>query len=190
MNQSERVRAIRVGAAPDGTLTYLVDLPPEALPPVRQRDLAAAWDAARSQAIAAGDDVHGTGSSGWGVARLFRFLRADGTHTDLALADPDACCWAGAVDGTVGIHTSYGLSLCLRLLALVDLLASASWAAAWFSVHRDGASIHPTVLQAAAQAPLTAEARFDERGFRAQVVSRALPAASSSPDYSPLGAST
>ena len=30
---------IRVGAAPDGSVTYLVDLPPEALPPVRGRDL-------------------------------------------------------------------------------------------------------------------------------------------------------
>ena len=77
--------------------------------------------------------------SHWGTPRLFRFCRADGTSTDLALADPDACCWAGAVDGTVGIGTSYGLSLCLRLLALVDLLASARWAGTLFAVRRDGA---------------------------------------------------
>ena len=32
-------------------------------------------------------------------------------------ADADACCWAGAVDGTVGIHTSYGLSLCAETVA-------------------------------------------------------------------------
>jgi hypothetical protein len=179
MRTEQRSRAIQVGAAPDGTLTYLVAIPPEALPPVRQRDLAAAWDAARATAIAAGQDAQGSGAAGWSTVRLFRFRRADGTHTDLALADPDACCWAGAVDGTVGMHTSYGLSLCLRLLALVDLLARASWAAALFSLRPDGADIHPTVLRAAALSPLTAEARFEESGFRAQVIDRSLVASSS-----------
>ena len=169
-----RTRAVRVGAAADGTLTYLVDLAPEALPPVRQRDLEAAWDAARANAIAAGVDGFGAGASGWSVARLFRFRRADGSHTDLALADQDACCWAGAVDGTVGMHTSYGLSLCLRLLALVDLLARARWAVGLFSLRPDGAEIHPTVLRAAAVSPLTPDARFDESGFRAQVSGRSL----------------
>jgi hypothetical protein len=171
-----RTRAVRVGAAADGTMTYLVDLAPEALPPVRQRDLAAAWEAARARAIAAGDDAGGSGAAGWDVARLFRFRRADGTHTDLALADQDACCWAGAVDGTVGMETSYGLSLCLRLLALVDLLARARWAAGFLALRPEGAEIDPSVLRAAAHAPLTAEARFDESGFRAQVLSLGLPA--------------
>jgi hypothetical protein len=173
MQNDERARAIHVGAAPDGTLTYLVDLPPEALPPVRLRDLAAAWEAARATAIAAGENPTG---GGWGAARLFRFRRADGTHTDLALADQDACCWAGAVDGTVGMHTSYGLSLCLRLLALVDLLARARWAAGLFTLRPDGAEIHPTVLRTAARLPLTQEARFDESGFRAQVLNPPLAA--------------
>jgi len=175
MPHDERTRAIRVGAAPDGTLTYLVDVPPEALPPVRQRDLAAAWDAARDTAIAVGAGS-AQGSAAWGTARLFRFLRADGTHTDLALADQDACCWAGAVDGTVGMHTRYGLSLCLRLLALVDLLARARWATDLFSLRRDGARIHPTVLRAAAESPLTPDARFDESGFRAELQTLALAA--------------
>src|SRR5438067_2315212 len=112
-NSEERAAdPIAVGAASDGTLTYLVDLPPEALPPVRGRDLAAAWDAAREAALA----------RMWGAARAFWFRRRDGSCTHLALADPDARCWAGAVDRTVGTHTRYGLSLCLRLLALIDLL--------------------------------------------------------------------
>src|SRR5436309_72482 len=115
MNETPKTRAVRVQASRDGTVSYLVDVPPEALPVVRRRDLAAAWDAARAAATAAD----------WGTPRFFRFRRADGTSTDLALADPDACCWAGAVDMTVGMNTSYGLSLCLRLLALVDLLATA-----------------------------------------------------------------
>jgi len=150
-------RPVSVGTGADGTLVYLVDVPPEALPPVRGRDIAAAWDAARAAAIAAD----------WGHPRGFRFRRDDGSYTDLALADRDASCWAGAVDSTVGMNTSYGLSLCLRLLALVDLLGRARWAAALFAVQRDGADLHPSLLTTAASAPLTAEARFDESGFRA-----------------------
>ena len=170
MRDTRNARAVRVQARADGALTYLVDLPPEALPAVRRRDLAAAWDAARAAAAAAD----------WGTPRFFRFRRSDGTSTDLALADPDACCWAGAVDGTVGMGDSYGLSLCLRLLALVDLLASARWAMRLFSLRRDGADIEPAVLAAAATLPLTPDARFDEADFRAivaQVGARArLPA--------------
>jgi hypothetical protein len=150
---------IRVGAAPDGSVTYLVDLPPEALPPVRGRDLEAAWDAAHQRAR----------SARWGVARGFRFRRNDGSYTDLALSDPDAACWASAVDRTVGMHTSYGLSLCLRLLALVDLLARVHWAPALFDARRGLRELHPSLLRTAASAPLTAEARFDETGFSARL---------------------
>lgn len=156
---SHATTRIHIGRTPNGALTYLVDLPPEALPPVRGRDLAAAWDAARDAAS----------DAAWGAARLFRFRRPDGSVTDLALSDEDARCWAGAVDGTVGIGTSYGLSLCLRLLALVDLLARASWIAGWFKVGRTGTALHPSLLDAAATAQLTAEARFDETGFRARL---------------------
>jgi hypothetical protein len=152
-------RTVSVGATADGSLVYLVDLPPEALPPVRTRDIEAAWDAARSAAI----------GERWGAPRGFRFRRPDGGYTDLALADADATCWAGAVDLTVGMHTSYGLSLCLRLLALVDLLARASWAAGLFALRRNGAELHPSLLTAAAAAPLTPDARFDEAGFRARL---------------------
>jgi hypothetical protein len=147
---------VRVGHGADGATTYLVEVPPESLPPVRGRDIEAAWDAARAAAIA----------RDWGGARGFRFRRPDGSYTDLALADRDAGCWAGAVDRAVGMHTSYGLSLCLRLLALVDLLARARWAAGLFRLERDGAALDPRLLRAAASVPLTAEARFDETRFR------------------------
>lgn len=152
---------IHVAVAENGTVTYLVDSPPESLPPVRLRDIAAAWEAARAAACAAA----------WGRARMFRFCRADGSLTDLALADADACCWAGAVDQTAGMHTSYGLSLCLRLLALVDLLARARWAAPLLTMMRGGAELDPALLKAAAIAPLNREARFDESPFRALVAS-------------------
>jgi hypothetical protein len=159
MDAQEQPLSVKVGAGPDGSVTYLVDVPPEALPPVRDRDLERAWYAAREAAIA----------GAWSTVRGIRFRRPDGSHTDLALADPHARCWAGAVDGTVGLGNSYGLALCLRLLALVDLLTRARWALPLFRLERDGADLHPSLLRAAATAPLTAEARFDESGFRASL---------------------
>jgi hypothetical protein len=150
---------IRVGGNPDGLLTYLIDLPPEALPSVCKRDLERAWYAAREAAIAERQ----------GAVRGFRFNRPDGSHTDLALADRDARCWVGAVDRTVGIANATGLSLCLRLLALIDLLARAPWARSLFHLARDGAEFHPALLRAAASQPLTRDARFDEAGFQVRL---------------------
>ena len=126
---------------------------------MRGRDLERAWYAAREAALAQ------PGAS----TAVFRFRRADGSYGDLALADRDACCWADAVDGTVGLRNSYGLALCLRLLALVDLLARARWADSLCRLERDGAELHPSLLGAAASTPLTAEARFDETGFRGRL---------------------
>ncbi len=150
---------IQVAAAADGTLTYLVAMPPEALPPVRARDLDSAWHHARAAA----------GRSDWGETRLFRFRRPDGEVTDLALADPDAACWAAAVDRVAGLGSAYGMSVCLRLLALVDLMARAGWAAAYFSLRRDGADIAPALLAAAATAPLTPAAGFDPDDLRGRM---------------------
>ena len=63
------------------------------------------------------------------------------------------------MDRTVGIANASGLSLCLRLLALIDLLARAPWARSLFHLARDGAEFHPALLRAAASQPLTREAR-------------------------------
>lgn len=147
-------------------MTYLIHLSPEALPPVRGRDLADAWDLAREAACGAA----------WGVARLFRFQRPDGGTTDLVLSDADACCWAAAVDGMAGIGSNQGLSLCLRLLALVDLLGRAPWSAGLFRLGRGGAALHPALLATAATAPLNAEGRFDETHFRASLAPVLAPA--------------
>lgn len=152
----ESAPSIRVGTSPDGSVTYLVALPPEALPPVAKRDLELAWHTARRAAL----------GQRWGVIRGFRFNRPDGTHTDLALADPDAACWVGALDLAVGLGTSHGLSLCLRLLALIELLAHARWARPLFTLDRGGADLHPALLRTAATLPLTRDARFDETSFR------------------------
>ena len=150
---------IRVGGDAHGIVTYLIDLPPEALPSVCKRDLERAWHAAREAAL----------MELQGAVRGFRFNRPDGSHTDLALADPDASCWVGAVDRMVGIANAPGLSLCLRLLALIDLLARAPWARSLFHLARDGAEFHPALLRTAASQPLTRDARFDEAGFRARL---------------------
>jgi hypothetical protein len=140
-------------------LTYLVDLPPEALPPVARRDLERAWYAARRAALA----------EQWGAVRVFRFRSADGGHSDLVLADRDASCWAGALDSLYGMGTRQGLSLCLRLLALIDLLAHSPWAVPLVRLARDGAEPDPALLHVAATEPLTHEARFDQTGFRARL---------------------
>jgi hypothetical protein len=155
----EQPETIRIGGTPDGFVTYHVNLPPEALPTVCRRDLERAWYAARDAALAERQ----------GVVRGFRFNRPDGSHTDLALADRDARCWVGAVDNAVGIGNANGLSLCLRLLALIDLLARAPWARSLLHLARDGAEFHPALLKAAASQPLTKEARFDETGFRVRL---------------------
>jgi hypothetical protein len=150
---------VEVGHAPDGTVMHLVPCPPELLPPVRGRDLELAWEAARQAAL----------SARFGAPRVFRFRRADGSTADLALADRDARCWADAADRVAGMDSAYGLSLCLRLLALVDLLAGACWASRALRFARDGADLHPSLLRAAAIMPLTAEARFEEASFRAHL---------------------
>jgi hypothetical protein len=151
---------IKVGTGSDGSVIYLVDLPPAAMPSVRASDLARAWESAREAARA----------RSWSVPRGLRFHRGDGTYIELALADRDATCWAGAVDRIAGLNTSYGLSLCLRLLALVDLLARAAWATPLLALQPEGACLDPCLLRLAARATLTEEARFDEERFRADLV--------------------
>jgi hypothetical protein len=159
MEPSEHPPSVHLGVGPDGSLNYLVDQPPEHLPSVHRRDIERAWYAARDAALA----------QRWGVTRGFRFRREDGSFSDLALADRDACCWAAAVDGTLGLRNSYGLSVCLRLLALVDLLARVRWPDSLRLLQRDGAELHPILLRTAATMPLTSEARFDESDFRSRL---------------------
>ena len=156
MTTSEHAQSVRTDVGPYGSTTYLVDMPPESLPAVLGRDLERAWYAARHAAIA----------QAWGPIRGFRFRRPDGSHTDLALADADARCWVGAIDRSIGLGNSYGLSLCLRLLALIDLVARSPWALPLCRLERDGAELHPSLLRIAATTPLTAEARFDPDRFR------------------------
>ncbi len=82
-------------------------------------------------------------------------------------------CWAGAVELTVGMGNEYGLSLCLRLIALVELLARARWTDPFFMIGRSGASLHPALLRAAAELRLTPEARFDDTSVQTQLATTA-----------------
>jgi hypothetical protein len=73
------------------------------------------------------------------------------------------------VDRHTGLTTLYGMSLCIRLLALVDLLASARWTSQLIALEPDGAALHPSLVRLAAAATLNQDARFDEAGFRARL---------------------
>lgn len=162
-----RESRVRVAQAASGARTYLVGMAADALPPVLPRDLAAAWDSARGAAIA----------QQWGTPLMLRF--ADAAGTELVLADADACCWAASVDATVGLGSAHGLSLLLRLLALVEVLGRAAWARPLVAINRDGAALHPALLRAAARIPLGADARFDAGALRAALqMEAALPAPS------------
>ena len=110
--------AIRVAEDASGALAYAVPHPPESLPAVRPEALLAAWRAARD----------GAAAGRWGPPRTLVFRRPDGEATVLAIADADACCWAEAVDRGADLSTRAGLALCLRLLALVEVMAAA-WSA-------------------------------------------------------------
>jgi hypothetical protein len=165
---------IRVARTPNGALAYLVALPPEHLPPVPPRELLRAWDAAREAATARLR----------GPPRLLLFRcpaggmasAESGGTTEIAIADRDARCWAEAVDRLVGLDSLGGLALCLRLLALVEVMTRADWLSGLFDVAPGGHGIelHPSLLAAAARQPLDSTARFDEAGL-ARLLSRTLP---------------
>ncbi|SDB47763.1 hypothetical protein [Belnapia rosea] len=157
--------SIRVAEAPNGALTYAVPLPPERLPAVAPRQLLAAWDLAREAAD----------RQQWGKPRRLLFARTGGEPMELAIADRDAAAWAEAIDSAIGLDTIGGLSLCLRLLALVEVLGRAPWMTALFAVTPAGIDLHPALLSAAAAMPLDGGARFDETGLR-RLLSRPLPA--------------
>jgi hypothetical protein len=149
--------AIRTQASPSGEIFHLVPHAAAALPAVTKRDLEQAWEAAREAALAAAPPAR----------HVFRFARDASPPLDLALNDKDAASWAGAIDRIADLSTAHGISVCLRLLALVDLMGRATWARAWFTFSRAGSKIHPALLQAAALSPLTDTGGFAETALRA-----------------------
>ncbi len=134
-------------------MLHLVSALPSALPTVTKRDLEQAWEAAQS--------------GGMAPARFFRFVAEGRPPVELLLQDRDAAAWAAAVERSAGLATPYGISICLRLLALVALMAVAGWACAWFALRRDGAEIRPELWHAAALVRLNDSGGFDETDLRA-----------------------
>lgn len=129
--------SVRVGQGSDGTLTYSLSLGPEDLPSIPVRDLEAAWEAARGS------------RHGHAIVRSFRF-DGDAGPLELTLQDAAARQWAACVDGFAGLHTCRGVSLCLRLLALGELVQ-----------RLPGRPRLATLLRAAATARLTAHGQLD-----------------------------
>jgi len=160
------VSSIRTEAGPGGEVFHLVPHPVAILPAVTKRDLEQAWDAAREAA-----------QSARGVARthFFRFAHGEEAPLDLALTDKDAAAWAGAVDRIADLSTAHGISVCLRLLALVELMGRAAWTRAWFTLSRAGLEFHPALLQAAALSPLTDTGGFAETALRALLPGESRP---------------
>ncbi len=162
---------IQIQAGEYGSLTYAIPLTPESLPAVRPAALLAAWDAAREAADA----------GAWGPPRRLIFLpAAHGEPTVLEIADPDARCWAEAVDRGADLGTVLGLALCLRLLALVEVMGRARWLVGLFDLGPGGVELHPALLSAAATMPLDAGARFDAEALR-RLLSRQIPAGAAAP---------
>jgi hypothetical protein len=160
--------SIRVAEDASGALAYAIPCPPESLPAVRPEALLAAWQAARA----------GAAAGSWGPPRTLMFRRPDGEPTVLAIADRDARCWAEAVDRGADLATLPGLALCLRLLALVEVMGRATWLAGLFDVTPQGVELHPALLRAASAMPLDAGARFDAEALR-RLLSRGIAARAS-----------
>jgi hypothetical protein len=146
---------VETAYGPHGEVLHSLAWLPDRLPPVTKRDMERAWDAARAESTVAAP------------LRGFRFARPEGAPVELYLNDPDASAWAGAVDRAADLSTTHGVSLCLRLLALVDAMGRLDWLRGWFSFAPGGAEIKPALLQAAALAPLNEAGGFDETALRA-----------------------
>ncbi len=147
-------------ALPSGALRHEIGVPASALPAVRPAALEAAWEAARASAEA----------GLWGPARLIAF--EDGV--EIALTDADAACWAEAMAQGRGLNSLGDLALCLRLLALVEVLGRARWLRGFFAITGEGAEFHPALLAAAARAPLDPTGRFEDGPLRA-MLDRSIP---------------
>lgn len=150
-----------------------VGVAPQDLPPIPVGDLRQAWHVATRAAYLAPED--------WGTRYQLRhpgvvFTTSDGSHMHIDFSDRDASCWAGAVDQTFGLDTLHGLSVCFRLLGLIEQLASSLWLRPYFSVGGpEGAEIEPAILKTAADHPLDHTARFNSVTFRTQAEHRLGP---------------
>ncbi len=141
--------------AEDGTELHLIPVQPSRLPRVAKRDLERAWEAAHNAAHAGHE----------GPRRGFRFAGG----ADVMLRDRDARAWAASIDRIADLSTPHGVSVCLRLLGLVSLIADAAWLAQFVQIRRDGAALDGALLGAAARTRLTEDGGLDEMELRAML---------------------
>jgi len=146
-------KMIRSAVAPDGTALHLVPISPDRLPRVQKRDLEQAWEGAH-QAARAGQD---------GPQRGFRFAGG----ADVLLQDRDARAWAASIDRIADLSTAHGISVCLRLLGLVALIAEARWIAPFVRIGRGGVALDGELLNAASLTKLTKNGNLDAAAIRA-----------------------
>ncbi|GAA0591750.1 hypothetical protein [Caenispirillum bisanense] len=138
----------------------LIDSPvtPDALPAVAPGDLMRAWDAAT---VAAEMGLQAAWDDAAGVT-----FRGPGGEVTLLFEDMDARVWVAGINRLVGLDTAHGIALCFRLLALIELMATAAWSRPLFTLGgADGPDIHPALFRVAASMPLGRDARFDSREF-------------------------
>lgn len=137
-------------------------VPPDALPPVRPGDLIRAWDAATIAAeIGLVIDPHAAG----GIT-----FRGPGGDVTLLFEDVDAQVWIAGLERTTGLASPHGISVCFRLLGLIELMATSAWMRALFSIGGpDGPEIHPALFRVAATMPLGRDARFDASEFERRI---------------------
>lgn len=88
------------------------------------------------------------------------------------LRDRDARVWASSVDHIADLSTAHGVSVCLRLLGLVALLAGGGWTARFVRFDRGAAELDGALLGAAARTGLTDTGALDENALRAQLLPR------------------
>jgi hypothetical protein len=136
---------------PDGATLHLVPIAPERLPKVAVRDLERAWHDAHRHAH------HAAKQQKSAPRRAFRFA----TGAAITLTDDDARLWASAIDQSSDLSTAHGISVCLRLLGLIALIAAAEWCSPHVQFRGDGCPVDARLLKAAALATLNPDGALD-----------------------------
>ncbi|WP_404379003.1 hypothetical protein [Caenispirillum salinarum] len=133
-------------------------VPPDDLPAVMPGDLVRAWDAAT---IAAELGLEVDPRATRGIT-----FRGPGGEVTLLFEDVDAQVWIAGLERTTGLDSPHGISVCFRLLGLIELMATAAWMRGLFDIGGpEGPDIHPALFRVAATMPLGRDARFDPREF-------------------------
>ena len=165
MNQRVCVGMSRFDFSRDasGRITILVTCPIQDLPAVRPAELKQAWDTA---SVAVRQGLRLTDNDPYGLA----FKDRSGQSVDLIFHDSDAHLWAVAIHRAFDLSTIKGLSLCLRMLALYQLMAGQSWARCCFKVDKNRPiTIENRLLREAALTNLTETGGFDQAALKRQI---------------------